>query len=173
MRDYVTALRTLSPSLQPDGWEAEIHIFMFCKILCRHISRVLYHLEKDLFSLTTVGKTINVSKINTQQAERHACLQQSSMLVFWVVTSYRLVSRYQRFGGTYCLHLQYCLHFQPWRWRQNVPTKRWYLSISPYDVTTQETSSRCWDPINIDVRTPKLVTHTDIAYIMEAEKQEV
>jgi hypothetical protein len=32
-----------------------------------------------------------------------------SMSVFWVVTLCGLVSRYQRFGGTYCLH------FQPWR----------------------------------------------------------
>jgi hypothetical protein len=30
----------------------------------------------------------------------------TSMLVFWVVTPCRPVGRYQRFGGTYCLHLQ-------------------------------------------------------------------
>jgi hypothetical protein len=29
-----------------------------------------------------------------------------SMLVFWVATSCGLVGRYQRFGGTYCLHFQ-------------------------------------------------------------------
>jgi hypothetical protein len=29
-----------------------------------------------------------------------------SMLVSWVVTPYGLVGRYQRLGGTYCLHLQ-------------------------------------------------------------------
>jgi hypothetical protein len=29
-----------------------------------------------------------------------------SILVFWVVTPYELVGRYQRFGGTYYLHLQ-------------------------------------------------------------------
>jgi hypothetical protein len=28
------------------------------------------------------------------------------MLLFWVVTLFRLVIRYQRFGGIYCLHLQ-------------------------------------------------------------------
>jgi hypothetical protein len=28
------------------------------------------------------------------------------MLVFWVVALCGLVGRYQRFGGTYCLHLQ-------------------------------------------------------------------
>jgi hypothetical protein len=28
------------------------------------------------------------------------------MLVFWIVTPCGLVGRYQRFGGTYCLHLQ-------------------------------------------------------------------
>jgi hypothetical protein len=29
-----------------------------------------------------------------------------SMLVFWVKTPCRLVSKYQRFLGTYCLNLQ-------------------------------------------------------------------
>jgi hypothetical protein len=29
-----------------------------------------------------------------------------SMLVFWVVKPCRLVGRYLRFGGTYCLHLR-------------------------------------------------------------------
>jgi hypothetical protein len=28
-----------------------------------------------------------------------------SMLVFWVVMPCGLVGKYQRFGGTYCLHL--------------------------------------------------------------------
>jgi hypothetical protein len=28
------------------------------------------------------------------------------VLMFWVVTPYELVGRYERFGGTYCLHLQ-------------------------------------------------------------------
>jgi hypothetical protein len=29
-----------------------------------------------------------------------------SMLVFWVITQCGLVGRYQRLGGTYCLHHQ-------------------------------------------------------------------
>jgi hypothetical protein len=29
-----------------------------------------------------------------------------SMLFFWVITPCGLASRYQRFGGTYCVHLQ-------------------------------------------------------------------
>jgi ABC-type amino acid transport system permease subunit len=29
-----------------------------------------------------------------------------SMVVFWVAMPYGLVHGYQRFGGTYCLHLQ-------------------------------------------------------------------
>jgi hypothetical protein len=28
------------------------------------------------------------------------------MLVFWIVTPCGLIGRYQRFGETYCLHLQ-------------------------------------------------------------------
>jgi hypothetical protein len=30
----------------------------------------------------------------------------SVVLIFWVATPCRFVGRYQRFGGTYCLHLQ-------------------------------------------------------------------
>jgi hypothetical protein len=39
------------------------------------------------------------------------------MLVFWVV-----------------------MLLQPWRWRQYVSPKRWYLPTSPHDVTTQKTN---------------------------------
>jgi hypothetical protein len=35
------------------------------------------------------------------------------MLIFWVVKPCGLVGRYQRFGGTYCLHLQRWNHFSP------------------------------------------------------------
>jgi hypothetical protein len=45
-------------------------------------------------------------------------------MLFWVVTPCRLVSRYQRFGETYCLHLK------PWRWRQYVSPKCWHLRTS-------------------------------------------
>jgi hypothetical protein len=34
------------------------------------------------------------------------------MLVFWVVTPCGLVGRYQRIGGTYCLHLQPCVRIE-------------------------------------------------------------
>jgi hypothetical protein len=43
------------------------------------------------------------------------------MLVFWVKSPCGLIGRYQRFGGTYCPHLQG--HF--------------YLLTSPHGVTTQ------------------------------------
>jgi hypothetical protein len=38
----------------------------------------------------------------------------------------------QHVWGTYCLHLQ------PWKWRQYIPLKRWYLPTSPHGVTTQK-----------------------------------
>jgi hypothetical protein len=34
------------------------------------------------------------------------------MLIFWVVTPCGLEGRYQRLGGTYCLHLQDCLNME-------------------------------------------------------------
>jgi hypothetical protein len=45
------------------------------------------------------------------------------VLVFWVVTPCRLVRRYQRFGGTYCLHLQ------PWTWSSMLLRK---VYLCPY-----------------------------------------
>jgi hypothetical protein len=59
------------------------------------------------------------------------------MLVFRVVTPCGLVGRYQRFGKTHSL--------QPWRWREYVSPKRWYLLASTHRTTTQKT--------NIDVFT--------------------
>jgi hypothetical protein len=52
------------------------------------------------------------------------------VLVFWVVTPCGLVGRFQRFGETYCPHLQ--------GWS---PPKRWYLPTSPHGVTTQENNT--------------------------------
>jgi hypothetical protein len=41
-----------------------------------------------------------------------------SMLVFWVVMPCELLRGYQRFGGTYCLHLQVIIIiiwiYRPW-----------------------------------------------------------
>jgi hypothetical protein len=59
-----------------------------------------------------------------------------SMSVFWVVTPCGLRGKYQRFRGTYCLHLQ------PWIW-QYVPLKRWWcLPTSPYGFTVQDCLGR-------------------------------
>jgi hypothetical protein len=54
------------------------------------------------------------------------------MLVFWIVKPCGFVGRYQSFGGTYCLNLH------DWKWRQYVPSKRWYLPTSPHGVETQK-----------------------------------
>jgi hypothetical protein len=54
------------------------------------------------------------------------------VLVFGVVMPYGLVGR--------CFGEMCCLHIQPWRWRQYVPPKRWYLPTSPRDVTALKTS---------------------------------
>jgi hypothetical protein len=89
------------------------------------------------------------------------------LLVFWVVTPCGLVGRCQHFGGTlvstykstWCYypedqHWQTAvvqikvlqdfqielLQLQPWRWRQYIPPKRWYLPTSPHGVTTQKIS---------------------------------
>jgi hypothetical protein len=49
-----------------------------------------------------------------------------SLLLFWVVTLYGLVDRYQHFGET-------C-----WRWRQNVAPNCWYLPTSQHDNTISQ-----------------------------------
>jgi hypothetical protein len=53
--------------------------------------------------------------------------------VFWNVTSYSIVDRYQCFGVTCCLHL--------WgrEWRQQAPPKRWSLSTRLCGVKSQKT----------------------------------
>jgi hypothetical protein len=55
-----------------------------------------------------------------------------AMLYFWVVTLYVVVGRYQ------CVEGIYCLHFQFWKWKQNVSLKHWYLLMSPHGITTQK-----------------------------------
>jgi len=54
-----------------------------------------------------------------------------SVLIFWVVTPYGFVGKYQLYEGTYCFHLH------GWRWKQYVSPSGWYLSTSPHGVTTQ------------------------------------
>jgi hypothetical protein len=82
-------------------------------------------------------------------------------LVFWVVTQCGLVGRYQRFGGTYCLHLQ------PWRWMQYVSPKRFYRLTSPHGATTQN--------INIDILSMtskniiQLQNYLKVTYILQLD----
>lgn len=66
-----------------------------------------------------------------------------NMLVFWIVT---LVGRHQHFRGKYFLHLQ------PWRLRQYAPSKRFYLSTSPYALQSTvhaSTSNLFFDCIDL------------------------
>jgi hypothetical protein len=56
-----------------------------------------------------------------------------SILVFCDVKPYGFVSKYQRFGGEYCLHLQLS------RWRQY---ERWYLPTSAHDAVTKKSADR-------------------------------
>jgi hypothetical protein len=70
---------------------------------------------------------------------------QMMMMIFWVLTPCRLVARCQRFGETYCLHLQ------GWRLRQYVSPQRWHLATNIHGakshsnnifiLTTVETSN--------------------------------
>jgi uncharacterized membrane protein YqjE len=58
-----------------------------------------------------------------------------TMLVIWVVTPCGLVGRYQRFGQTYCLHLQVCIITIAWRWEQSQILKsRLYETIKATTV---------------------------------------
>jgi hypothetical protein len=57
-----------------------------------------------------------------------------------------VAGRYRRFGGAYCLYLKGMRDKLPpsqghsfWRWKLCFTPKRWYLSVSPHGVTTQET----------------------------------
>jgi len=50
-------------------------------------------------------------------------MERFQIYVFWVMTTWSVVVRYQRFGGPRCLHLQ----------------KLWYSSTTLHGVTTQKT----------------------------------
>lgn len=55
-----------------------------------------------------------------------------SMFSFWVVMLCGHEGSYQHFGETFC----FCL--QPWRCREYVSLKRWYLCASPHCVTIRD-----------------------------------
>jgi hypothetical protein len=54
-----------------------------------------------------------------------------SMLVFWVVSPCELVSRYQLFGGTYCLHIQPCSFEDGGSLPRGVTTQKTNIDIGP------------------------------------------
>jgi hypothetical protein len=56
------------------------------------------------------------------------------IMVFYDVTPCSLVDRYQYSRGTCCLH-----HHPPWRWRQQILPKCWYLSTQQHSVISQKT----------------------------------
>jgi hypothetical protein len=57
-------------------------------------------------------KRLSIStRLHGATSQKTAILAQITylmMLLFWVLAPFRLVVRYQRFGETYCLHLQGC-----------------------------------------------------------------
>jgi hypothetical protein len=43
-------------------------------------------------------------------------------------------------GRGQCFEEVHCLHLQPWRRRQYVSPKNWYLPMSPHGITTQKSN---------------------------------
>jgi hypothetical protein len=70
----------------------------------------------------------------------HQLFLNITMLALCVVTPCERVGIYDRFGGTYCPHLQSWNSLQLCRWRQYVPPKRLYIPTRLYDVTTHKTN---------------------------------
>jgi hypothetical protein len=62
------------------------------------------------------------------------------MLFFWFSAPCRLISRWQHFRETDCLHLQGWRWRQPWRWRQYVSPQCQLLLMSLHDAKTQNNS---------------------------------
>jgi hypothetical protein len=59
------------------------------------------------------------------------------IVVFWLMTSYIIISEYKRLGDTCCVHIQTC----PWEWKQDVPLKLRYPPRQElYSVTIQKTT---------------------------------
>jgi hypothetical protein len=76
-----------------------------------------------------------------------------TILLFCVLMLYEHVARYQHFGGTYCVCLQFWRwrqYLQPWRWRQYVSPKHCSQPMSLH-VTTRNNNI-----VLTTVRTPNL-----------------
>jgi hypothetical protein len=60
--------------------------------------------------------------------------EEINSMVLWVTSPCTLLGGYNRFGGTYLLHLHI------WLWRQYVPPKRWYAYTTLHGIITQNTA---------------------------------
>jgi hypothetical protein len=101
------------------------------------LSRIRTHISDDKINsaLHNMITIILLTKISETMKSAVLTAVKISMLSLWVVTPCRLVSRYRRFGESYCLHLQ------SWRWRQYVSPKRRYLRVYTATQPTRTTST--------------------------------
>jgi hypothetical protein len=65
----------------------------------------------------------------------------------WHVKLCTLVDKYQRSGGICCIYLQGIVKVEPYRWRQKVPQKCWYLPAKLQGVTFCKSSSYSSFPV--------------------------
>jgi hypothetical protein len=75
---------------------------------------IAFYSENDTKPINTLcGQNKEILNVKTGGMYSDHCMRfevltavKKSMLVFWVVTPCGIVVKYQRFGGTYCPHLQ-------------------------------------------------------------------
>jgi hypothetical protein len=90
----------------------------------------LYQAAVVCFPETPPRSTLFLSKPIFLQQMRYEILKAVKIIecVSHLVLQCGFVSRYERFGETYCFHLQ------GWRWRQYIPPKNWHIPTSPDGV---------------------------------------
>jgi hypothetical protein len=67
---------------------------------------VIQLIKKSLAFMESKGSSPCSQKTCQSSLNLHTLFKILTMLFFWVLTLCSLVGRYQRFGETYCLHLQ-------------------------------------------------------------------
>jgi hypothetical protein len=111
--------------------------------------------KMEIFRRNLVQAYIRPSQIDRDRTDRWFCRYSSGI--------WRRMDSYQRFGETYCPHIQ------PWGRRQYVPPKRWYLSTNPRGVTTQKININIFTAVRISdlsrwFDTPKYEKPADVVF---------
>jgi hypothetical protein len=118
---YFTWYKQQSPS-----WQTVAHVYVRVLLGSKAIFVALLVLQHCTVFYGLILKK-QFYKVSRYKWDIKFSCRRMSVFVFWAVTIFILVGRYQRFGGTYCCHLQgwiMCTYKSKWRYNSedNVDT---------------------------------------------------